>query len=146
MVSGLRPLGRWGAPFTVFANATQLRLQGNRQADFTSFIPRTGNWGASFNWKRLGVMARWNHRGLDKRTAMPAVGTNGFQYFAARTTLDLSASWQLPRGLSLIASANNVLNVPQTLLRYGDETPAYARQNRTSEFGIALALGVKGSF
>ena len=77
---------------------------------------------------------------------MPAVATNGFQYFAARTTLDLNASWQLPRGLSLIGSASNVLNVPQTLLRYGDETPAYARQNRTSEFGIALALGVKGSF
>ena len=142
----LRPLGRWGAPFTVFANATRLRLQGDRQADFTSFIPRTGNWGFSFNWKRLGFVARWNHRGLDKRTAMPAVATNGFQYFAARTTLDLNASWQLPRGLSLIGSASNVLNVPQTLLRYGDETPAYARQNRTSEFGIALALGVKGSF
>ena len=48
--------------------------------------------------------------------------------------------------LSSVASANNVLNVPQTLLRYGDETPYYARQNRTSEFGIALALGIKGSF
>jgi iron complex outermembrane receptor protein len=142
----LRQLGRWGAPFTLFANATWLRLEGNRQADFTSFIPRTGNWGFSANWRQLGFVARWNHRGLDKRTAMPAVGTNAFQYIGARTTLDLNASWQLTKSLSLVGSASNVLNVPQTLLRYGDETPAYARQNRTSEFGIALALGLKGSF
>ncbi|MFM7750655.1 MAG: TonB-dependent receptor domain-containing protein, partial [Opitutaceae bacterium] len=142
----LRRLGRWGAPFTVFANATWLRLEGDRQADFTSFIPRTGNWGFSANWRRLGFVARWNHRGLDKRTAMPAVGTNAFQYIGARTTLDVNASWQLTKSLSLIGSASNVLNVPQTLLRYGEETPAYARQNRTSEFGIALALGLKGSF
>jgi iron complex outermembrane receptor protein len=142
----LRQLGRWGAPFTLFANATWLRLEGNRQADFTSFIPRTGNWGFSANWRQFGFVARWNHRGLDKRTAMPAVGTNAFQYIGARTTLDLNASWQLTKSLSLVGSASNVLNVPQTLLRYGDETPAYARQNRTSEFGIALALGLKGSF
>ncbi|MBL9199917.1 MAG: TonB-dependent receptor, partial [Opitutaceae bacterium] len=142
----LRRLGRWGAPFTLFANATSLRLEGNRQADFTSFIPRTGNWGASFNWRRVSFVARWNYRGLDKRTAMPAVGTNAFQYFGARTSLDLNGSYQLSKRLSLVASANNVFNVPQVLLRYGDETPAYARQNRTSEFGIALALGVKGSF
>jgi TonB-dependent receptor len=142
----LRRLGRWGSHFTVFANATRLRLEGNRQADFASFIPRTGNWGASFNWRRLSLVTRWNYRGLDKRTAMPAVGTNAFQYIGARTTLDLNGSLQLTRRLSLVASANNVGNVPQTLLRYGDETPAYARQNRTSEFGIALALGIKGTF
>jgi len=74
------------------------------------------------------------------------VGTNAFQYIGARTTLDLNGSYQLTKSLSLVASANNVFNVPQTLLRYGDETPFYARQNRTSEFGIALALGIKGSF
>lgn len=142
----LRRLGKWGAPFTIFANATKLKLEGDRQADFTSFIPKTGNWGVSFNWKRVNFVARWNYRGLDKRTGMPAVGTNAFQYIGARTSLDLNGSYQLTRRLSLVASANNILNEPQTLLRYGDETPHYAKQNRTSEFGIALALGIKGTF
>ena len=142
----LRRLGKWGTPFTVFANATYIHLEGSRQADFTSFIPKTANWGATFNWRQLNLVARWNYRGLDKRTPLPAVGTNGYQYFAARTTLDLNASYQVSRRLTLIASANNVLNVPQTLLRIADETPWYARQNRTSEFGIALALGLKGTF
>jgi len=142
----LRRLGKWGSYFTVFANATKLKLEGDRQADFTSFIPKTGNWGASFNHKRVSLVARWNYRGLDKRTAMPAVAPDGFQYIGARTTLDLNGSYQITRNLSVVASANNVFNVPQTLLRYGAVTPAYAKQNRTSEFGIALALGIKGSF
>ena len=142
----LRRLGRWGSYFTVFANATSLRLQGNRGADFTSFIPLTGNWGASFNWKRVSFVARWNYRGLDKRTPMPAVGTNAFQYIGARTALDLNGSYQVTRRLSIVASVNNVFNVPQTLLRYGDETPFYAKQNRTSEFGVAIGVGVKGTF
>jgi TonB-dependent receptor len=142
----LRRLGKWGSHFTVFANATKLKLEGHSQANFTSFIPKTGNWGASFNWKRISFVARWNYRGLDKRTAQPAVGTNAFQYIGARTTLDLNGSYQLTKHLTLVASVNNVFNVPQTLLRYGDETPGYARQNRTSEFGVAMALGIKGSF
>jgi iron complex outermembrane receptor protein len=142
----LRRLGKWGSHFTIFANGTKLELEGNRQADFTSFIPRTGNWGASFNYKRVSLVARWNYRGLDKRTAMPAVAPDAFQYIGARTTLDLNGSYQVTRNLSVVASANNVFNVPQTLLRYGDVTPHYAKQNRTSEFGIALAVGIKGTF
>ncbi|WP_414661800.1 TonB-dependent receptor [Horticoccus sp. 23ND18S-11] len=142
----LRELGRWGSYFTVFANGTKMELEGNRQADFTSFIPKTGNWGVSFSAKRVTLVAKWNYRGLDKRTAQPAFGPDAFTYFNARTTLDLNAAYQLTRRLSIAASASNVLNVPQELLWYGSSTPAYARQNRTSEFGIALALGLKGSF
>ncbi|MDO8543573.1 MAG: TonB-dependent receptor [Opitutaceae bacterium] len=142
----LRRLGRWGSHFTVFANATKLELEGNRQANFTSFIPKTGNWGASFNAKRFTLVARWNYRGLDKRTAQPAVGPDAFQYIGARTTLDVNGSYQLSSRLSLIASAMNLLNEPQTLWRYGAVTPDYARQNRTSEFGVAIAVGVKGTF
>lgn len=142
----LRRLGRWGQHFTVFANATKLDLDGNRQADFTSFIPKTGNWGFSFNWQRVSFVARWNYRGFDKRTGQPAFGTNGYDYFKARTTLDLNGSYRFTKRLSVVASAINVLNEPQTILRYGDETPHYAIQNRSSEFGIALALGIKGSF
>jgi hypothetical protein len=67
-------------------------------------------------------------------------------YFAARTQLDLNAAYQLNRKFSLNVSVSNALNVPQTMLIYGSQTPAYARQSRESEYGIALAVGLKGSF
>lgn len=142
----LRELGRWGSYFTVFANATKLKLEGHQQASFTSFIPESGNWGASFSRKQITATARWNYRGLDKRVAQPRFGPDGFQYFKARTTLDLSLAYQLTSRLSLAGSVNNVFNVAPIILMYGSQTPAYARQNRTEEFGIAIAIGLKGTF
>jgi hypothetical protein len=32
------------------------------------------------------------------------------------------------------------------LLRYGSQTPAYAKQFRTEEFGIQFVAGLKGTF
>jgi iron complex outermembrane recepter protein len=142
----LRALGRWGSYFTVFANATKLKLHGNQQASFTSFIPESGNWGASFSRRQLTFIARWNYRGLDKGAAVPAFGPDAFGYIKARTTLDLSCAYQLSRRLSLNLSANNVFNAPQVALRYGAQTPTYARQFNTREFGAMLSLALRGTF
>ena len=142
----LRNLGAWGAYFTVFANATKLQLEGPSQADFTSFIPKSANWGVSFSRKQITLIAKWNYRGLNRLGAQPAYGPEAFQYYAARTQLDLNGAYQINKQFSLNMSVSNALNVPQTLLRYGPVTPEYARQLRESEFGIALAVGLKGSF
>jgi iron complex outermembrane recepter protein len=142
----LRMLGAWGNHFAVFGNGTKLQLQGQNQADFSSFIPKSANGGISFSRKQITLVAKWNYRGLDKRAAQPAFGPEGYLYFAARTQLDLNAAYQLNRKFSLNVSVSNALNVPQTMLIYGSQTPAYARQSRESEYGIALAVGLKGSF
>ncbi len=142
----LRSFFAAGRYFTVFANATKLKLEGNPYASFTSFIPKTANWGATFARKKLTVVARWNYRGLDKRTAFPALGPDAYQYIAARTTLDLSLAYQISPRFALNCSVNNVFNVPQTTLRYGSATPDYARQWGTEEFGVPITIGIKGTF
>ena len=142
----LRALGRWGGYFTVFANATKLFLAGNSQASFTSFIPKSGNWGVSFNRQQITLTTRWNYRGLDKRAAITGFGADGFQYYKARTTLDVYVSYQLTRRLSLAGSVNNLLNAPQTLLQYGSETPAYAQQFQRAHYGVQFGLGLKGTY
>lgn len=142
----LRELGQWGRFFTLFANGTKLKLQGNSQASFTSFIPESANWGVSFNQKRFTVMAKWNYRGLDKRSALPAFGPDGYEYIKARTKLDLNVAYQLTSRLSLVSSANNILNEPHTFLRYGKDTPAYARKYYMSEYGVLFSVGLKGNF
>ena len=142
----LRSLGSWANGFTVFANGTKLELEGQNQADFSSFIPKTANWGVSFSRKKVTVIVKWNYRGLNRLGAQPAFGPNAFQYYAARTQLDVNGAYQLNRRFSLNLSVSNALNVPQTLLIYGPQTPAYSRQQRASEYGVALALGLKGSF
>lgn len=142
----LRNLGPWGSHFTVFANGTKLDLEGESKADFTSFIPKSANWGVSFSRKRITLIAKWNYRGLEKRVARPAFGPDGFEYFAGRVQLDLNGAFQINKNFSLNLSVGNALNVPQVRLQYGSETPEYARQSRTEEFGIPIALGIRGSF
>ncbi|MBI5381712.1 MAG: TonB-dependent receptor [Opitutae bacterium] len=142
----LRMLGRWGSYFTVFANGTKLQLDGNPGASFTSFIPKSANWGATFSRKRVIFTARWNYRGLDRRAPQAAFGPTGFEYIDARTVLDVNGSYQLTKRLSLVASANNIFNEPMRFLRYGADTPAYARQYAEQEFGIQMAVGLRGSF
>ncbi|MEY4941323.1 MAG: hypothetical protein RIQ93_3058, partial [Verrucomicrobiota bacterium] len=142
----LRALGQWGGYFTVFANATKLNLIGGPQASFTSFIPKSGNWGVSFNRKQITVTTRWNYRGLDKRGAQLAFGTDGFEYYKARTTLDMYLAYQLTRRLSLAGSINNLFNEPQTLLRYGSTTPDYAKQFQRAYYGVQFGLGLKGTY
>ncbi|MFM1746777.1 MAG: hypothetical protein RLZZ188_443 [Verrucomicrobiota bacterium] len=142
----LRRLGRWGGYFTLFGNATRLKLEGNPGASFSSFIPKSGNWGFTFARQRVTFTARWNHRGLDKRLPQAAFGPNGYEYIEARTVLDINGSYQLSRTLSFVASANNIFNEPYRFLRYGDLTPAYARLYAEQEYGIQMAIGLRGSF
>jgi TonB-dependent receptor len=142
----LRRLGKWGSYFTLFANGTKLDLDGNPGASFTSFIPKSGNWGFTFAPKRFTFTARWNYRGLDQRAPLAAYGPNGYEYIEARTVLDVNGSYQLTKRLSLVASANNILNKPYRFLRYGDLTPSYARLYAEQEYGIQMALGLRGTF
>ncbi|MEN9813507.1 MAG: hypothetical protein RL479_2193, partial [Verrucomicrobiota bacterium] len=142
----LRALGRWGSYFTLFGNATKLKLKGNPGASFSSFIPTSGNWGFTFAARRVTFTARWNHRGLDKRLPQAAFGPNGYEYIEARTVLDVNGTYQLTRTLSFVASANNILNAPNRFLRYGDLTPAHARLYAEQEYGIQMAIGLRGSF
>jgi len=142
----LRMLGKVGSWFTLFANGTKLDLDGNPGASFTSFIPKSANWGFTFARKRVTFTARWNYRGLDQRAPQAAFGPNGYEYIEARTVLDVNGSYQLTKRLSLVASANNILNKPYRFLRYGDDTPSYARLYAEQEYGIQIAIGIRGSF
>ena len=71
---------------------------------------------------------------------------NGFQYGEPRTTLDLNADYQLRKDLYLYLNVQNVFNTPEVLLRYGPDTPGYARRYQITTYGPQMTLGVRGSF
>ena len=142
----LRLLGKWGGYFTLFANGTKLKLDGAPGAAFSSFIPKSANWGFTFAPKRFTFTARWNYRGLDKRAPLAAYGPNGYEYIEARTVLEVNSSYQFTKSLSFVASATNIFNLPYRFLRYGDQTPSHARLYAEQEYGIQMAIGLRGSF
>lgn len=142
----LRTLGSWGRYFTVFANATKLELEGNPHAAFDQFLPKTANWGFTFTWKRLTVMPKWNYRGLNRLTSAPGFAPDAYQYNEASTILDLSASYRITPRLTLTMSVNNFFNEPRVRLRYGAQTPEYARHFQIYDYGAIFSVGLKGSF
>jgi len=142
----LARLGSWGRYFSVFANSTNLVLKGSRQADFTSFIKSSANWGFNFTKQRFDFMARWNYRGEQKGTAVAALGPDAFNYTGATTMLDLNVDYQFKKQLSFFISARNVFNIDRLRYAYGSATPDYAKQNFTREYGTQYTAGIKGTF
>jgi iron complex outermembrane recepter protein len=142
----LRKLGSWGRYFTVFANGTQLHLEGNPHAAFDTFLPRIANWGLSFNWKRVTIMPKWNYRGAHKITNAAGFAPDGWQYWEAQTLLDLNLGYRLSKRIALSASINNLFNEHRIRTRFGSETPSYARQFQDFEYGAIFSLGIKGTF
>jgi len=140
----LRPLGAWGRHVQAFVNGTKLRLEGSQDADFFGFIPESANWGFNVRWKRITTVLNWNYRGKQKRGQM--VNVNGYEYITRRVTLDTSAEYQLTPRLSLYGNAQNIFNEPETLHRYGPETPHYAKHHRETKHGVQITVGVKGVF
>jgi iron complex outermembrane recepter protein len=142
----LRRLGAWGRYFSAFVNGTKLRLEGNQSSDFSTFIPTTANWGLVFRREKVSVGLRWNYRGEVPGTLQTAFGPDARNYSKAITKMDLTAAYQLTPRLSLAGNVKNLLDEDTVRLRYGSETPAYARQSGRSQYGAMISLGIKGTF
>lgn len=140
-------LGRHGKMFEVFANGTKLDLDAETQPSFGNVISSSANWGVTWTRRPVTVMAKWNYRGLTRGTRIPGVGADdGYQWDGERTTLDLNVDWRLTPRIGLFANARNALGTNPEALRYGGETPEYAKQFRVQEHGGQYSFGVKGTW
>lgn len=135
---------------SVNANATRLELDGPSASAFVGFIPTTGNIGISWNRKPISAKLNFNYRGRQQRSAQTGAqygATNGFyEYFKARWNVDVNFEYTFSKRVKIFANARNILNEPQTLQRYNDTSARYAINQQQEEFGIQMAVGVKGTF
>lgn len=144
----LAPLGGWGKYITVFANGTKLRLEGNQASSFPGFIPESANWGVTIKRRPYSFSARWNYRGKFKTaTAVPAMSPTAFQYIKApHPRLDINADYSLGKIGLVYLSVKNLFNVPTHAIRYGNETPDYAKPYQVTNSGVIFEVGFKGTF
>lgn len=142
----LAPFASWGRHVTIFANATKLDLKGSGLADFSGFLPRSFNWGATLAKSRATLSAKWNYRGTSKGVQFPNVGPEAVRYPQARLQLDVSADYQLGRRTSIFLNVRNVTNVLQEEHIYQAETPGHAREFLHGRLGRIFSLGIRGAF
>jgi TonB-dependent receptor len=144
--TSLERLGKLGRHVTLFANGTKLHLAGKRDADFSTFVPLTANWGIAVRRSPVMVTARWNYRGEQRGSATTAMGPDSLLYDDDRMTCDISFEYQLSRRLIVFGNVQNVFDVPNVSLIRGPETPGYASRNWTVNSGSTITLGIKGRY
>ncbi|MEY4938397.1 MAG: hypothetical protein RIQ93_132 [Verrucomicrobiota bacterium] len=142
----LERLGGWGRYFTVFVNGTKLHLEGSQSADFSTFIPKTANWGFTFRKERVSVGLRWNYRGQVPGTLQTAFGPDAYNYSEAITKMDFTLGYQISPRLAFAGNVKNIFDANTVRTRYGSQTPEYARQTGRSQYGALISVGIKGSF
>ena len=140
----------WGKYFTIKANGTKLRLSGANSPDFRGFIEETGNFNISFNKKPYSLNLTFNYRGRQKNApqtgAQYGATTGFFEYYQPRTFVDVSGEYKITKNMAIFAGVRNLTNKQQVLQRYNDASPAYSYDYRKEEFGVAMSVGIKGSF
>jgi TonB-dependent receptor len=137
---------------SIDANYTKLELSGPSETAFVNFIPVTGNFAVSWNKKPVSAQVKFNYRGRQLRSAQTGAQygtTTGFnEYYKERWNMDVNVEYTFSKRFKLFANARNVLNEPQILQRYSEaqNSAIYAQNFQQEEFGIQLAVGVKGTF
>jgi TonB-dependent receptor len=141
-------LSRWTRGVLVFANATKLRTEGGRAADFQGFVPTSTSCGISFNRPRYNVKLNWNR--LSRIDRGPLSGTNVAagtrQYRPPQDRVTFNFEYRISRGISLFGVVNNALGKPRRDEAYSPGTPDYSRTTNINYWGVQSSFGIKGEF
>lgn len=138
-------LGNWAKPFGLFANYTKLKLEGNQSANFSNFIPETGNVGFSVNYKRLSFLVKYNYRGKQRREFKNDYA-GAAEYIRPWHTFDMNAEYRLSDHFSLFVAGRNVFDAAYTWEVSGPVAPEWSYLTSNSNYGAQYSFGVKGSF
>jgi TonB-dependent receptor len=138
--------GSWAEPFSVFANYTKLKLEGQNAADFTDFIPETANLGVRAAFKRFSAFAKWNYRGKQLREYNDEWFPGAGEYIRAYPTIDVNVEYQVSKHFSVFATGRNILNEPYEWERSGPGVAAWSTLTSSSSYGAQFTAGIKGTF
>ncbi|MSU24994.1 MAG: hypothetical protein EXS32_14395 [Opitutus sp.] len=141
-------LPAWARGVQIFANGSAQRLLGPAAANFSSFIPRTANWGFSLSRPRYVLRANWNYIGPQRSDQVEgaSIGPGTFTWQSRRLYLDVSGEYHLGKRFAVFANLRNISDAPDDIEIYGPSTPAVARFRERIEFGSLWTFGIKGSF
>jgi TonB-dependent receptor len=138
---------------SINTNATKLELSGPSANAFSGFIKETANLSVSWNKAPVRANVNFNYRGRQQRSAQTGAQYGGaanefYEYYAPRTTVDTNVEYTLSKRFKIFANARNIFNKPQVLQRYSETVnqAPYSVNYQQEEFGIQIAVGIKGTF
>jgi len=132
----------------VFANASAQRATGPAADNFTGYIPRTYNWGASLSRDKFNLKMNWNYRGRQRRGLVTGRGIepNTYNWGSKRLYIDLTGDYALTRRLTLFGSIRNLNNATEDFKIAGPNTPLISQLRQRQDYGASWVFGVRGNF
>ncbi len=129
-----------------FGNLTLLTTKGDYGTgvvqstnEVESFIPRTGNVGLTYNYRRFSARAQVNYTGNYLITY--SADRSRLIYGAPRTTTNAGVSYELSSAVTLFCDLQNLFNPPTYNYRLYRERP-----QRVYSYYSTVSFGLKGRF
>ncbi|MDR1011388.1 MAG: TonB-dependent receptor [Opitutaceae bacterium] len=142
-------LPHWARGVQVFANWSWLRISGAQaNANFGSFIPRSGNFGVSLTRSKYNVRLNCNYTGRAKQALVTGNGIaeGTYRYRCERLYVSVQGEYTLSKWLALYCSVNNINNEVEDVEIAGPGTPEHARFQQRTAFRALWTVGFKGKF
>lgn len=145
-------LPHWARGVQIYANATYMRLAGNRADDFPGFNPRIINYGIGIT--RPKFTARFNvsmrDRVYTRMTAATSALPGGARvYVAPQTIADISLKYSFSKRYSAYCSVRNLFfstKRTEQPANQADGSPLEARDWFEQRTGAQVTLGLMGTF
>jgi TonB-dependent receptor len=144
-------LPSWVRGLQIFGNATKLRLEGNRTADFTGFNPLSYSGGLNLIRARWFLKLTCTHQDEARRDILAVSAANGvptdtYNYQGATTRWSLAGQYSLTKRFAFYGTMTDLGGFELVTRRYAPKTPDYAKDQRRQVLGSTITLGLKGQF
>ncbi len=132
----------------VFANASAQRATGPAADNFTGYVPRTYNWGASLSREKFNLKMNWNYRGRQRRGLVTGRGIepSTYNWGSKRLYIDLTGDYALTKRITVFGSIRNLNNATEDFKIAGPNTPLIAQLRQRQDYGASWVFGVRGNF
>ena len=142
-------LPSWARGVQVFANGSAQRATGAAADNFSGYIPRTLNWGASLTRPGYTLRAKWNYAGRARRGVVAAgrsIEPGTYNWSSDRLLLDVNGEFTLRKNTALFFNLTNLRDAPNDTEVAGPTTPGLARLTQRQTFGSLWTFGVRSTF
>jgi iron complex outermembrane receptor protein len=142
-------LPAWARGVQVFANGSAQRATGQSADNFSGYIPRTLNWGASLTRPGFTLRTKWNFVSRARRGAVAAgrsIEPGTYNWSSDRQLLDVSGELALRRNTALFFNLTNLRDAPADTEVAGPNTPGLVRLSQRQTFGSLWTVGIKATF
>lgn len=140
-------LPHWARGVQLFANFSYLKTTGEASANFSGFVPRTYNWGASFSREKFNFRLAWNERSRNRGalvTVGPGVPANTWRWGAKQSYFTFSGEYYFYKSFAVYADLHNPVMNDDEIIAPG--APAYARRAVRQQYPGLWTIGIKSSF